>query len=442
MNANVPVPYSPTCSRPQMPELAFFSPRSDTLLFTGVRTIELYCQAGVRAVALQWTLTRNGFTTPFRLGTAEPLLANRFRISLPTEGLHPGFYDLHVTLDDGTGTPRTGVCTFGYRGGHQRVHQSRPADFRAFWARAKAAMDALPLDAVAEAPTLFTSPEIDAYNLASASLPGNYDPAGIVTDDVESGKVSFAGPDGGRVHGWLAKPAGPGPFPAMLVLPGAGIGPRPRPLEQARHGYLALDIQAHGQDVDLPEYPILPGYYDGHIFDPVDAYYYYRIHQRVVQAVRYLASRPDVDPARIAVVGGSQGGRLGMVAAALDPRVSAVVSCIAHSGHLPYHYWAQASNAAGADGMDSAAPQPADTPEARCLRYYDPMNFAPDVHCPVLMNAGLIDPTSPPACVFAIYRNLGTRRKEIEALPGLGHDWSAEFERRAWHWLAAQWARP
>ena len=116
--------------------------------------------------------------------------------------------------------------------------------------------------------------------------------------------------------------------------PAPGFAARPRPLEHARHGYLAIDVQIHGQDVDLPKYPPLPGYYDRFQFEPVEAYYYYNVHLRVVQAVNYLASRPDVDARRIVAVGGSQGGRLSVVIAGLDRRIAAAVACIAEFAQL------------------------------------------------------------------------------------------------------------
>ena len=91
------------------------------------------------------------------------------------------------------------------------------------------------------------------------------------------------------------------------------------------------------------------------------------------------------------------------------------------------------------DGMDMAGKPPAVTdPDGRCLAYYDPMNFASDICCPVLMNAGLIDPASPPSSVWAVYNRLPSRNKTIIPMPGLAHDWSAEFDRRAWPWLDRQ----
>jgi len=94
----------------------------------------------------------------------------------------------------------------------------------------------------------------------------------------------------------------------MLILPGSGFAARPQPLEHARRGSLALNIQIHGQEVDLPKYGKLPGYNGDFVFDPVEGYYYYNIYLRCLEAVRCLTSRTDLDANRIEVVGGSQGG--------------------------------------------------------------------------------------------------------------------------------------
>ncbi len=69
------------------------------------------------------------------------------------------------------------------------------------------------------------------------------------------------------------------------------------------------------------------------------------------------------------------------------------------------------------------------------MGYYDPMNFAPDIHCPVLMNAGLVDPVSLPTGVWAVFNRLAAAKRRMVVLDGLAHDWSAEFDRQAWRWL-------
>jgi cephalosporin-C deacetylase-like acetyl esterase len=450
MNHNLAWPWNDKCSPPQTAYLAFHSPQSADMLFTpaalgsGQSSLEFICQSGLRSVGMTWTLHRNMVAKPFRTGKAEALPANQFRIRVEPDGLPPGFYDLKVVLDTGMASadakdarPVTGVCVFGWRVAEMAVADTRPADFKAFWDKAKTKLAAIPLDARSETPMQsFNRDQINAYNLKSACLPADYDPDGHKVEEVESCKISFAGPDGGRVYAWLAKPKGAGPFPAMLVLPGAGFAARPRPLEHARHGFLAIDIQIHGQDVDLPKYEPLPGYYDRFKYEPVEAYYYYNVHLRVVQAVNYLASRGDVDANRIVAVGGSQGGRLSIVIAGLDHRIAAAVACIANSPNDPHLRWVGRCNGLKSDGMELTGKPPATTdPQGRCFAYYDPMNFAPDIRCPVLMNGGLIDPVSPPYSVWAVYNRLSSPDKTIVPLPGLAHDWSAEFDRRAWRWL-------
>ncbi len=256
MNSNLALPYDDTCSGPQTPYLSFYSPQSADLLFRPEMLprkkgpLEFICQAGLRCVSLTWTLHRNMIDKPFRAGQAEALTANRFRIAVAPAGLPPGFYDLRVSLNTGMELapneprPVSGLCVFGWRVSEMAIRDTRPADFKAFWDRAKAELAKIPLDAREETPMeTFTRDQINTYNVTSAAIPPDYDPTGHKTEEVESCKISFAGPDGGRVFAWLAKPKGPGPFPAMLVLPGAGFNARPRPLEHARHGYVAMDIR-------------------------------------------------------------------------------------------------------------------------------------------------------------------------------------------------------
>ena len=451
MNMNLAVPWDnpPRCSPPQTPILTFYNRQNDTMLFDSGSKIEIYCQAGLRcSTGMTYALHFNMVHTPFLTGKAEGLPANLFKITINTDTLKPGFYDIRVKLDvglekvkfwpDGKEEPVQGVCTFGWKAGEMPLRDTRPADFRTFWDKAMADYQKIPLDAKIESEVrIFKGKEIDDYNVKSACLPPNYDPEGCKFNEVESFKISFAGPDGGRVYAWLAKPVGNGPFPAMLVLPGGGFAARPRPLEHARHGYLAIDMQIHGQDVDLPKYELIPGHFDHVVYEPVDKHYYWNVYLRAARAVDYICSRTDVDQKRIVTVGGSQGGRLSIVVPALDKRIAATVPAINHASNHPHWEWVEKCNkepkSNGAD-LTGAPEQPA-TPEAICWSYYDPMNFAPDVKCPAFLNAGLIDPISPPYASFAAFRKLGSSDKTMVPLAGLGHDWSAEFDRSAWRWL-------
>lgn len=442
MELNLNQPWGSKMAPPAIPELQFYSPQSDDMLFGAVGEVEIRCRAGLRCVGLKYAVSRNHVSVPFAKGDATALPANTFVIKLPTAKLFPGFYDVKVWLDAGEEKPLESLCVFGYQIEKMKVRDTRPADFTAFWNKSKAVLREIPLDAQAGEMNAFKGGEIDDYNRTQACLPGDYDPMGHKTGEVEACKISFAGAGGLRVHGWLAKPKGEGPFPAMLVLPGAGVGSRPMPLEHARHGYLAMDIQIHGQDVDLKDYPKIPGYYDGITFQPVESHYYHNVYLNALQAINYLVSRSDVDKRRIVVVGGSQGGRLSVVVAGLDKRVAAAVPAITHYGNILHTQWAEACGKAGEDGMDTEIPPvPEETAEQKCLPYYDVMNFAPEVECPVLMNMGMVDPISLPTGVWSVYQRLGAKDKQMVVLPGMGHDWSAEFDRRAWRWLDAKLAQ-
>jgi cephalosporin-C deacetylase-like acetyl esterase len=446
MMLNLAVPWNPDTSAKENKvvhdaHIDFYSCDEPNLLFTSGKEIVIEARPpNMRAVAMSYAVSKNMFLQPFITGDAEALPAARFIIRVPTEKLTPGFYDINVVLDCGEKEPYKAKCTFGWKVSELPITPDKPADFDAFWKEGKAELAKIPVDAHVGDFQTFNAQQIDDYNVTSACLPPDYDPKGHRSEEVESAKVDFAGIGGVRIHGWLAKPPGNGPFPAMLVLPGAGFAARPRPLEHARHGFLALDIQIHGQEVDLPgEYPKIPGYYDHQVWDPPTGFYYYNVYLNCVQAINYLESRPDVDKSRIVVVGGSQGGRLTIMLSGLDhQRVAACVPAIVHNANIPFLKWFDAANKANPkqDGMDRDAPPPLpDTPEGKTQGYYDVMNFAPYITCPVYQNAGLIDPISPPDGSWAVFNQIGSKDKTITPLPGQGHDWSAEFDRRAWRWL-------
>lgn len=145
-----------------------------------------------------------------------------------------------------------------------------------------------------------------ATNVPSIAL-GEETPAahGLAAQD-----VTFSTADGVRLSGWYV-PSRTGA--AVAVLHGSG-STRTSVLDQvavlARHGYgvLAYDARGHGRsDGRAMEF----GWYG-------DA--------DVAGAVTFLTDRPDVDPARIGVVGLSMGGEQALGAAAADDRIAAVVA--------------------------------------------------------------------------------------------------------------------
>ena len=188
MNLNLAWPWGDNCSPPQTPYLAFYSSQSDDMMFDKEKDIEIKCQAGLRAVGMSWSLHRNMVKKPFLTGDAQPLMANKFKIKIPTKDLIPGFYDIRVVLDTGiqnkdrdklTKRPVNGICTFGWQVDKMAIRDTRPKNFKEFWAKAKEEIDAIPLDVKMETEMVtYKGKEIDEYNVTSACLPPDYDPKG------------------------------------------------------------------------------------------------------------------------------------------------------------------------------------------------------------------------------------------------------------------------
>ena len=78
----------------------------------------------------------------------------------------------------------------------------------------------------------------------------------------------------------------------------------------------------------------------------------------------------------------------------------------------------------------------------RSEAYFDIMNFAPEVKCPVLMSMGLVDYISFAPGVYATYLRCASPDKTIVPVAGHGHDWFSAFDRMAYRWLDKKLAIP
>jgi len=417
-------PYETQFEHGHNPYMVFYTEGQSDFLFRRQKEIVLYCQPSRRGLTLDWRLCRNLVNTPMSTGVCQVAADNSFRIVLPTKSLPPGFYDLRVKVHLTETNALEGVTTFGWKVEKQTVAMSRPADFDAFWEKARASLAGLGLDLHVEPPRLFTGSEIDRENLERSNRPAHNDPEGERFKEVELYKVDFATVGQRRIYAWFAKPVGPGPFPALLLVPGAGNRYIPAPLEPARHGYATLAIHMHGEPVDLEN-----ARYTGRFVDDRSLYL------NALQAMNALVALPGVDTNRIAVAGSSQGGRLSIVVAAMDPRVKAAIPMITHFACLPYAGWARAMDALRSNGR-AGIPKDwgANDKTVREETYFDVLNFADRISCPVLMCAGLTDTVSPPTTIYAVYQTL-KGPKEFYACPNSGHAWSPAFDRYAWRWL-------
>ncbi|MFQ6098892.1 MAG: acetylxylan esterase, partial [Armatimonadota bacterium] len=284
----------------------------------------------------------------------------------------------------------------------------RQPDFEEFWARTLSEARAVAMDAR-------VTPAPDRSN-----------------EQVQTYKVNFAGLGGSRWYGWYCVPKGAGTYPAVVVFPGYGDRALAPPVGWARRGYAGLVIQVREHDVDLPEYEGKRYMVEG--VESKEAYVFRRIYAACVRCVDFLCGRAEVAHDKIAVTGASQGGGLSLVTAALDPRVKLCMADVPFLSNYP-----AAVPVAGypyREIRDYIEKHPDRREEVfEVLSYFDAMNFAPDIKCPVLMSVGLRDRTCPPAAVYGVFNHIASR-KGIHVYPRLGHAVAPEQWPIKYRWMA------
>jgi dienelactone hydrolase/quercetin dioxygenase-like cupin family protein len=149
---------------------------------------------------------------------------------------------------------------------------------------------------------------LDLMTSAPTAVPG-----GVQTD------ISFASPMGGRASGFIVVPAGPPPFPAVILMGGSNAAPadvKAQAGELAQRGAVALAIdQSQTRPGGRPLFTFTAADRDAAIHTVVD----------LRRAIDVLAARTDVDTGRIGYWGFSHGTFLGGLLAGVDRRLTAYV---------------------------------------------------------------------------------------------------------------------
>lgn len=293
--------------------------------------------------------------------------------------------------------------------------REEPSDFDAFWQQTLTEARGYPLDARFE---------LVDYGLRL----------------VESYDVTFKGYGGQPVKGWLIMPRQrEEPLPCVVEFIGYGGG-RSFPtdwLVWANVGFAHLVMDTRGQgsgwspgDTPDPEpegaNPHYPGFMTRGILDP-RAYYYRRVFTDGVRAVEVARSHPAVDPERIAVTGGSQGGGVAIAVAGLEPTVSVVMPDVPFLCH--YRRALEISDAAPYSEIKQYCQVHRDKIERvfQTLSYFDGVNFASRCKAQALFSVALMDQICPPSTVFAAYNHFAGR-KEIRVYPYNGHEGGGPYQ--------------
>ncbi|GEL94608.1 hypothetical protein CCO02nite_12660 [Cellulomonas composti] len=247
-------------------------------------------------------------------------------------------------------------------------------------------------------------------------------------DGVDFRRLDVTYPSGDlTITGILALPDGDGPFPAVVVVHGyeppasyrrerATLGEQ-RALVEAGYAVLAPDLRGYGSSD--------AGATDSWADQEVGAT------QDVVAAVGALAAGgvPQVDPSRIGLLGHSQGGRIVLNAAVVDPDGALAVVATAPSSTDPWQnverFMFAALDAAGGLGTrGSPATQPQFWADVTTT------TFADRAHRPVLVIQGdadeVVDPAWADAGVAAWDAAGGDAT--LVVLPGADHGLAPSFD--------------
>ncbi len=155
--------------------------------------------------------------------------------------------------------------------------------------------------------------------------------------------------------------------------------------------------------------------------------YLYCVWTDFLRAVRLARETPEIDPARIAVEGHSQGGGMALGLAALDRSVSLCMADVPSSCWMEHRIETRSGGAAGIADYLEKFPERAETVR-RNLSYFDNINLAPEITCPVLVSCGLKDTVCPPECTYAAYTKIRTE-KEMAVYPYAGHEGGRQVHR-------------
>jgi len=264
---------------------------------------------------------------------------------------------------------------------------------------------------------------------------------------VECHDVTFSGACGHPVRAWLLLPVGiDGPLPAVVEYNGYGGG-RGMPHERlgwvaAGYAYMIMDTRgqgsAWGSGGHTPDPvgsgPCVPGFMTRGICDP-DQYYYRRVYVDAVRAVQAVRAVDRVDPARVAVSGGSQGGGICLAVAALVDDLAAVMVDVPFLCHFRRAVEMAVRDPYAEIVRYLAVHRHRVEQVFATLSYFDGVLFAARASAPALFSVALMDDVCPPSTVFAAY-NAYAGPKEIEVYPFNGHEGGQEHQfARCLAWL-------
>ena len=256
---------------------------------------------------------------------------------------------------------------------------------------------------------------------------------------VQAFDVTFPGFGGHPVKGWLVLPAQrSGRLPLVVQYQGYGGG-RGFPHEQlhwAASGYAYFRMDTRGQGSGwstgatpdpVGSTPSLPGVMTKGILDRAD-YYYRRLFTDAVRAIDALAGQDFVDPDRIAVCGGSQGGGITLAVAGIDSRIAAAMPDVPFLCDYPRAVQKALRDPYGEIVRFLAQHRDKKAKVFETLNYFDGVNFARQAKAPALFSVALMDDICPPSTVYGAFHAYAGADKTMVEYEFNNHEGGQAFQ--------------
>ncbi|MFA6246938.1 MAG: acetylxylan esterase [Mucilaginibacter sp.] len=332
----------------------------------------------------------------------------KYDFDLPS--MKSGFYkvDFMVNISDYDDTTRR---VFGVKPEEIRSKYAKPADFDAFWQKAK--------DDLAKVKPNFKVTPMPKMN----------------TDNRKVFLIEMQSLDNYTIRGWMTVPISKDKnrkFSVLLGLPGYQVNLLPITGLDEDLAIITLNVRGQGNS-------------RGPIDTRRDEFIFYRIEDRdnyvmrgvimdCIRLVDFVYAQPYLKHDNILASGGSMGGYLAIATASLDKRVNL---CSAQNPIL-----CDVNNLDGEvtwpinDIKKYIKTQPGLTFDKVLgnLNYYDGKNFASNLQCSTIMGIGLLDPYAPPYNEYGTF-NVIPGKKRLLVFKDLGHEVSQVYKDLEGRWM-------
>ncbi|HNW29677.1 MAG TPA: acetylxylan esterase [Spirochaetota bacterium] len=204
--------------------------------------------------------------------------------------------------------------------------------------------------------------------------------------------------------------------------------------------YFFINLRGHTEIVrhaDTEKEPASPGYMVENILDR-DTYYVKAVYLDLYRSIDMLRLIPDINCSAIGIIGKGFGAAAAVFTTAFSDRVAALVMETPAFCHLSLSQNISESDASNEINEFVSTVKAKKKQIKENLTYFDALNFADRIGCPVLATVGFKDTLSPPECVFSLFNHIRSE-KVIEVYPEEGNTagGNAQFKKSI-QWLVKQ----